>query len=138
MIDCSNGEGLKVIVCGFGLDYNMVILNGCIMLVVLFFVGGGFLNFCVYDFVNLVLESVKLVEVYKIGKVNIVLGGIGVIININIVCFLDNLGLIINVGVKVMYDIINCVGDDIILEILGIFSWIDEEVKFGVLFIVSV
>lgn len=72
--------------CGFGFDFNMVMLNGCMMFGFVLFGGGGVVNFCVFDFFDFVFESVRVVEVYKIGRVSIVIGGIGVMVNIWIVC----------------------------------------------------
>lgn len=77
-----------------------------------------------------------MVEVYKIGKVNIVIGGIGVIINIVMVKLLDNEGFIVMVGVKVVYDIINRMGDDVILEVLIIISYVNDDVIWGVSIVV--
>jgi|TARA_Y100000588_G_scaffold385011_1_gene477457 TonB-dependent receptor len=137
-IDRSNGEGSKVTVRGFGPDYNMVTLNGRTMPAASLPAGGGSPNSRAYDFANLASESVKSVEVYKTGKANIASGGIGATININTARPLDNPGLITNVGVKAMHDTTNRVGDDITPEISGIFSWTDEEAKFGVSLTASV
>lgn len=124
-------------VCGFGFDFNMVILNGRIMLGFVLLGGGGVLNFCVFDFFDLVLESVCVVEVYKIGCVSIVIGGIGVLINICILCLFDvvEIGFIVSVGVKVLIDIINCVGDDVIFEVLGMINFVSDDEIFGFIFI---
>lgn len=124
-------------VWGFGLDFNMVIFNGWIMLGLVLSGGGGIFNLWVYDFFDLVFESVCVVEVYKIGRVSIVIGGIGVMINICMVCFFDvfEIGFMVSVGVKVLYDIINCVGDDVIFEVLGYINYFVDDEKFGVIFI---
>lgn len=41
-------------------------------------------------------------------------------------------------GVKVVYDIINCVGNDVMFELFGLVSWIDDDVKFGVVLMGSI
>lgn len=130
-IDRSNGEGSKVTVRGFGPDYNMVTLNGRTMPAASLPAGGGAPNSRAYDFANLASESVKSVEVYKTGKASIASGGIGATININTARPLDNPGLVANIGVKAQHDTTNRVGDDVTPEISGIFSWTDEDAKFG-------
>lgn len=29
IVSCNNGEGSQIIVCGFGFEFNLIMLNGC-------------------------------------------------------------------------------------------------------------
>lgn len=136
LINCVNGEGLEVIVCGFGGNFNLIILNGCQMLVVnvVLIIGNlfdqGVLGImCLFDFFNLVFEGVSGIEVYKIGCVVVLFGGIGVIININMLKLLVQGNDCVFIGVKVMKDES---GDGVILELSGVVNWVNDDGNFGV------
>lgn len=143
-IECCDGEGVQVIVCGFGFQFNMVMFNGWQMLGVDVFgvfgqvvIGGVDGGICVFNFVQLVVEVINGIEVYKISQVQVFSGGIGVMINILILCLFDYVGIVVNVGVKLVFDQSQLFDNDLILELLGIFSYSNLEKIFGVSFSVS-
>lgn len=138
-IECCDGEGVQVMVCGFGLQFNMVMFNGCQMFGVDVFgvvgqvvIGGVDGGICVFNFVQFVVEVINGIEVYKISQVNVFSGGIGVIINILMLCLFDYEGVVVSVGVKVVFDRSQLFDNDLILELLGIFSYISFDRIFGV------
>ena len=130
-IDRDNGEGSKVTVRGFGPDYNMVTLNGRTMPASSLPGGGGVSNSRAFEFSNLASDAVKSVSVYKTGRANTATGGIGAVINIVTGKPLDNPGTHVSVGAKALIDTSNRVGNDVTPELSGLFSWTDDEEKFG-------
>jgi len=130
-IDRTNGEGSKVTVRGFGPDFNMVTLNGRTMPASGLPAGGGVANSRAFEFSNLASDAVKSVSVYKTGKANVATGGIGAVIDIVTGKPLDNPGMHVSVGAKAIMDTSNRVGDDVTPELSGLFSWTDEDERFG-------
>lgn len=130
-ISRENGEGSKITVRGMGEDYNMVTLNGR-TLPAADAPRYGAANSRAFDFANLASESVNGVEVYKTGKANIATGGIGATVNILTARPLNNPGTHGSVAVKAVHDTTNITGDDVTPELSGIFSWTDDNEKFGV------
>ena len=138
-IDRNNGEGSRITVRGWGPDFNMVTLNGRTMPTGSTYGGGSGADSTTrggasraFDFANLASEAVSGVEVYKTGKANITTGGIGATVNILTGKPLDNPGLNASVGGKLVHDTTNRTGDDVTPELSGIFSWTDDNEKFGV------
>jgi len=134
-IDRRNGEGSQVTVRGFGPDYNLITLNGRLMpSSSLKQNGGGVDQGRAFDMDNLAAESVKALEVYKTGRADIASGGMGATINIVTQRPLDDPGLKMSLGLKALRDTTNEVGDDYTPETSGLFSWTDEDERFGVSF----
>lgn len=130
-IDRANGEGSKITVRGFGPDFNMVTLNGRTMPASSLPAGGGVANSRAFDFANLASDAVKRVAVYKTGRADIATGGIGATVDIVTGKPLDNAGTHVSIGAKALMDTTNRVGSDITPELSGLFSWTDDEEKFG-------
>ncbi|WP_435275902.1 TonB-dependent receptor [Psychrobium sp. nBUS_13] len=130
-IDRANGEGSKVTVRGFGPDYNMVTLNGRTMPASGLPSGGAVANSRAFDFANLASDAVKTVAVYKTGRADIATGGIGATVDIVTGKPLYNAGTHVSIGAKALMDTTNRVGSDMTPELSGLFSWTDEEEKFG-------
>lgn len=138
-ISRTNGEGSEVTVRGFGGDNNMVTLNGRTMPAATTYGAGSGAdgttrggNARAFDFSNLASESIRAVEVYKTGKADIATGGIGATINVKTARPLDNEGVVASVGVKAAHDTTNRTGDDVTPEVSGIFSYTDDDARFGV------
>ncbi|MBN7825642.1 TonB-dependent receptor [Bowmanella dokdonensis] len=139
-ISRTNGEGSEITVRGFGPDFNMVTLNGRTMPGGTTYGAGSDADGTTrggsaraFDFANLASESIRAVEVYKTGKASITTGGIGATVNIKTAKPLDNPGETIgSVGVKAVHDTTNRTGDDVTPELSGIFSYADDDAKFGV------
>lgn len=93
--------------------------------------GIGFI--CLYSLENLLVEGVKIFEVYKIFMVVNLSGGLGVMVNIVIIKLLVQLGECYLFMVKVCYDELVEKGDIVILEIVGVYSNIFNDDMFGVL-----
>jgi TonB-dependent receptor len=138
-IDRTNGEGSQITVRGFGPNFNMVTLNGRTMPGGSTYGGssgadaatrGG--NSRAFDFANLASEAVSGVQVYKTGKANLTSGGIGATVNIETTRPLDNPGLNFSVAGKAVHDTTVRQGDDVTPEVSGLFSWTDDNEKFGV------
>lgn len=135
-----NGEGSEVTVRGFGAINNMVTLNGRMMPAGGVFGGGSGAGGTVgksaasraFDFANLAAESIRGVEVYKTGRADHTTGGIGATINILTARPLQRPGMHGSFGVKAVNDTTNHAGSDNTPELSGIFSWTDENEKFGV------
>jgi TonB-dependent receptor len=138
-ISRTNGEGSEVTVRGFGGDNNMVTLNGRTMPAATTYGAGSDADGTTrggsaraFDFANLASESIRAVEVYKTGKADIATGGIGATINVKTARPLDNEGMVASVGVKAVHDTTNRAGDDVTPEVSGIFSYTDDDARFGV------
>ncbi len=130
-IDRVDGEGSKVTARGFGGDFNMVTLNGRQMPAAdAFGAAGG--SGRAFNFANLASEAVSGVEVYKTGRASIASGGIGATINIKTTRPLSTPGLKFNVGAKAVHDTTNRIGNDVTPELSGIFSWTDDDRRFGI------
>ena len=133
-----NGEGSEVTVRGFGAATNMVTLNGRTMPAGGVFGGGSGAGGTAgaasraFDFANLASESVAGVEVYKTNRADIATGGIGATINIVTAKPLQRPGLHGSFAAKAVNDSTNVSGDDLTPELSGIFSWSDDQEKFGV------
>ena len=133
-----NGEGSEVTVRGFGAANNMVTLNGRTMPAGGVFGGGSGAGGTsggasrAFDFANLASESVAGVEVYKTGRADIATGGIGATINIVTAKPLQRPGLHGSFAAKAVNDTTNVSGDDLTPELSGIFSWSDDDERFGV------
>jgi len=130
-IDRANGEGSKITVRGFGPDFNMVTLNGRTMPASSLPAGGAVANSRAFDFANLASDAVKTVAVYKTGRADIATGGIGAVVDIVTGKPFDNAGTHVSLGAKALMDTTNRIGSDITPELSGLFSWTDEEEKFG-------
>jgi len=130
-ISRDNGEGSQVTVRGFGPDFNMITLNGRTMPGSSLPAGGGVANSRAFEFSNLASDAVKSVSVYKTGRANVATGGIGAVIDIVTGKPLDNPGMHVSVGAKAIMDTSNRVGDDVTPELSGLFSWTDEDERFG-------
>ena len=136
-IDRVNGEGSQITVRGFGSGFNLVTLNGRTMPTAnVAFVGtnadnvsGNSRNF---DFANLASEGVSTLEVTKTGKAIVPSGGLGATVNIRTPRPLDNPGTRGSIGAKAVYDTSVVQGDDITPEVSGLFSWTDDDERFGV------
>lgn len=127
-----NGEGSQVTVRGFGPDFNMITLNGRIMPASsLNQNGGGDNSSRAFDMDNIASEGVRGVEVYKTGKAHVVSGGIGATINLKTMRPLDEPGFKMSVGAKALADQTNRIGDDVTPEVSGLFSWSDDDGRFG-------
>lgn len=137
-IDRRNGEGAEVTIRGFGAGFNMVTLNGRQLPSGGAFggssgAGGTFAgNSRAFDFSSLASEGVSGVEVYKTGRATNPSGGIGGTININTRKPLDNPGLNGSVSVKAVHDATVIHNDDVTPELSGVFSWTDDNERFGV------
>ncbi|BCD99901.1 TonB-dependent receptor [Marinagarivorans cellulosilyticus] len=138
-INRNNGEGSQITVRGWGPDFNMVTLNGRTMPVGSAYGGGSGADQTTrggasraFDFANIASEGVSGVEVYKTGKANITTGGIGATVNVLTARPLNTPGLNASVGGKLVHDTTNRTGDDVTPELSGIFSWTDDDAKFGV------
>jgi len=137
-INRRNGEGALVTARGFGSQYNMVTLNGRQMPAADAYgngdaVSGGVAgNNRSFNFANLAAEAISGIEVYKTSRATIATGGIGATINIKTARPFDNSGVIANVGVKAVNDTTNRVGDDFTPEVSGIFSFTDDDRRWGV------
>jgi TonB-dependent receptor len=137
-IDRRNGEGALVTARGFGAQYNMVTLNGRQMPSADAYGGnvfnnGGFAgNSRSFNFANLASEAISGIEVYKTSRADIATGGIGASINIKTARPFDNTGTVANVGFKAVNDQSNRVGNDITPEVSGIFSFTDDDRRWGV------
>lgn len=138
-IERNNGEGSRITVRGWGPDFNMVTLNGRTMPVGSAYGGGSGADSSTrggasraFDFANIASEGISGVEVYKTGKASITTGGIGATVNVLTSKPLDKPGLNISVGAKAVMDTTNRTGDDVTPEVSGVFSWTDDEEKFGV------
>lgn len=64
----------------------------------------GVSGLCVFDFVNLLFDFIFVLEVYKMVCVELFIGGIGVMINVKMVCLFDLCECVVSIGVKVNYD----------------------------------
>lgn len=138
-IERNNGEGSRITVRGWGPDFNMVTLNGRTMPVGSAYGGGSGADASTrggasraFDFANIASEGISGVEVYKTGKASITTGGIGATVNVLTSKPLENPGLNMSVGAKAVMDTTNRTGSDITPELSGIFSWTDDDEKFGV------
>lgn len=133
-----NGEGSEVTVRGFGAENNMITLNGRMMPGANAFGGGSGAGGTIeessraFDFANLASEGVRGVEVYKTGRARFSTGGIGATINILTTRPLLAPGLHGSLGVKAVNDTTNESGEDLTPELSGIFSWTDDDQRFGV------
>ncbi|HLT90867.1 MAG TPA: TonB-dependent receptor [Woeseiaceae bacterium] len=133
-----NGEGSEVTVRGFGGENNMIMLNGRMMPTASMFGGASGAGGSIvdasrsFDFANLASESVRGVEVYKTGRAQFATGGIGAVVNILTTKPLMSPGLHGSFSVKAVNDTTNEAGDDLTPELSGIFSWTDDQEKFGV------
>lgn len=135
-----NGEGSEVTVRGFGAINNMVTLNGRMMPAGGVFGGGSGAGGTVgkggasraFDFANLASESIRGVEVYKTSRADHTTGGIGATINILTARPFQRPGMHGSFGVKAVNDTTNLSGSDNTPELSGIFSWTDDNEKFGV------
>ena len=133
-----NGEGSEVTVRGFGADNNMIMLNGRTMPTANMFGGasgaGGTIEEAsrAFDFANLASESVRGVEVYKTGRAAFATGGIGATINILTAKPLLSPGVRGSFSAKAVNDTTNESGNDLTPELSGIFSWTDDDERFGV------
>jgi len=138
-IDRRNGEGALVTARGFGSQFNMVTLNGRQMPGADAYGNGTEIqggvegNTRSFNFSNLAAEAISGIEVYKTSRASIATGGIGATINVKTARPFDNdEGLLANVGVKAVHDSTNRVGDDITPELSGIFSFTDDDRRWGV------
>ena len=133
-----NGEGSEVTVRGFGAANNLVTLNGRMMPSGGVFGGGSGAGGTTggatraFDFANLASESVSGVEVYKTGRASFSTGGIGATVNIITMKPLQSPGMHGSFGIKAVNDTTNEFGNDNTPEVSGIFSWTDDNEKFGV------
>lgn len=133
-----NGEGSEVTVRGFGAANNLITLNGRMMPAGGVFGGGSGAGGTeddasrAFDFANLASESVSGVEVYKTARANITTGGIGATINIITTKPLQSPGTHASFGLKAVNDTTNEFGSDNTPEVSGIFSWSDDDRRFGV------
>ncbi|MGH8193598.1 MAG: TonB-dependent receptor [Woeseiaceae bacterium] len=133
-----NGEGSEVTVRGFGATNNLVTLNGRMMPAGGVFGGGsgagGTLGDAnrAFDFANLASESVSGVEVYKTSRASFTTGGIGATVNIITTKPLQSPGTHGSFGIKAVNDTTNEFGSDNTPEVSGIFSWTDDNERFGV------
>jgi TonB-dependent receptor len=133
-----NGEGSEVTVRGFGAENNMIMLNGRTMPTAGVFGGGSGAGGTnggatrAFDFANLASEMVRGVEVYKTGRAQFATGGIGASINILTTKPLMAPGTHGSFAVKAVNDTTSEFGDEITPELSGIFSWTDDDRRFGV------
>ncbi len=133
-----NGEGSEVTVRGFGAINNIVTLNGRMMPAGGVFGGGSGAGGTngdatrAFDFANLASESVQGVEVYKTGRADFTTGGIGATLNIVTAKPLQNPGLHGSLGIKAVNDTTDEIDSGTTPELSGIFSWTDDDQKFGV------
>ena len=139
-INRRNGEGAQVTARGFGAEYNMVTLNGRMMPSADAFGGGGNgIDGTIngqsrsFNFANLASDSISGVEVYKTGKAAIATGGIGATINVLTARPFDNApGHVANFGLKGVNDTTSRIGDEITPEVTGIYSFADDDKRWGV------
>ncbi|WP_415926377.1 TonB-dependent receptor [Ningiella sp. W23] len=131
-ISRTNGEGSEVTVRGFGGSFNMITLNGRMMPAASAFGQNQGGNSRAFDFANIASEGVSGVEVYKTSKANIATGGIGATINLKTTRPLDASSNTATVSARAVHDTTNRIGDDVTPELSGLFSWADDDEKFGV------
>jgi TonB-dependent receptor len=134
-IDRSIGEGSKITVRGVGPDFNMVLLNGRQMATS----NLGDRNGRAFDFANLASEAISQIQVYKTGRAENPVGGIGATVNVMTARPLERPGLQASVGIKAVHDTSNnrLPGDvkassSTTPEVSGIFSNTFADGKFGV------
>ncbi|HVY79731.1 MAG TPA: TonB-dependent receptor, partial [Steroidobacteraceae bacterium] len=135
-----NGEGATVTARGFGSEYNMVTLNGRMMPAADAYGGGGNgfdggVNGQTrsFNFANLAAESISGIEVYKTSRADIATGGIGATLNVLTARPLDHgAGTTANFGIKAVDDTTNRVGNDVTPEISGIYSFANDDRRWGV------
>ncbi|HEU4625331.1 MAG TPA: TonB-dependent receptor [Steroidobacteraceae bacterium] len=135
-----NGEGATVTARGFGSEYNMVTLNGRMMPAADAYGGGGNgfdggVNGQTrsFNFANLAAESISGIEVYKTSRADIATGGIGATLNVLTARPLDQAaGTTANFGIKAVDDTTNRVGNDVTPEVSGIYSFANDDRRWGV------
>lgn len=114
-IDRERGEGKSVTVRGFGPQFNLVTLNGRMLPTN----QGTSRSF---DFGNLASEGVSAVEVYKSGRADVSVGGIGSTINIKTTRPLESPGLSATVAASAMTDKSRYEGTETTPEVSALFS----------------
>jgi TonB-dependent receptor len=137
-IDRRNGEGALITARGFGPEFNLITLNGRQIPgadgfsngdVVTGGQGSGTRSF---NFAQLASEAIRAVEVYKTGRADIPTGGIGATVNIRTARPFDNEGLVFNIGGKAVLDDSAPFDDELTPEFSGIFSYTDDDRRWGV------
>ena len=137
-IDRRNGEGALVTARGFGPEFNLVTLNGRQMPGADGFgngdvtIGGEGAGTRSFNFAQLSSEAISGVEVFKTGRADLATGGIGATVNIKTARPFDNDGLVFNLGGKAVLDDSQPFEDEISPEVSGIFSYTDDDRRWGV------
>ncbi len=125
-----NNEGAEITVRGMGPEFNLVTLNGRSMPTV---------SSRSFDFGDIATESIRAVEVYKSGRVDIPSGGIGATVNIETARPLQSRGFRAVASAKVVHETSaddSSIGDldDWTPEFSGMISNTFADDRFGVLF----
>ena len=124
-----NNEGTQITVRGMGPEFNLVTLNGRSMPT------QGSRSF---DFGDLATESIRAIEVYKSGKVDIPSGGIGATVNIETARPLDVPGFRSVISAKAVHETTSSDSsiaglDEFTPELAGLFSNTFADDTIGVL-----
>lgn len=135
VIICEVGEGCNIFVCGLGLDFICVCINGMEVLIIVG-VGdqsGGINRGCGFDFNVFVLDLFLQLLVCKIVLVDVEEGLLGVMVDLCIVWLFDYEGFIFVVSGQVSYNVmVEKVDSWIVVLVFNIFV----DGIFGVLFLV--
>lgn len=133
-IERQRGEGGRVTVRGFGPQFNLVTLNGRQMPTAGGVFGAPQGTDRSFDFGDLASEAVSAVEVYKTGRSDVPVGGIGSTINIKTTRPLQDPGLKMSFSASGVYDESRTQrkSTDWTGEVSGIISNTFADDKFGV------